>query len=325
DEGALPDVMGYADLYARVRRATDEAHMEGQLKAEILADPGRYVSVDDETTLTLLDQKHAGKKLLLITNSEWSYTDPMMRFAIEPMLPAGMTWRDLFDVVVVSARKPSFFTASSPLYEVVSPDGLLRPTDRLREGAVHAGGCTHHLEQHLGLSGDEILYIGDHMFGDVHVTKDVLRWRTALILRELEEEIQVVEEAAADSRRLAALMSEKELLEAQQCETRLSLQRLQGGYMQGGDLVESELRSRAASLKDEIMQLDGVIAPLAKAAAELGNPEWGLLMRAGNDKSHLARQVERYADVYTSRVSNFLAATPFVFMRSSRGTLLHEP
>jgi 5'-nucleotidase len=48
-------------------------------------------------------------------------------------------------------------------------------------------------------------------------------------------------------------------------------------------------------------------------------------MRAGNDKSHLARQVERYADVYTSRVANFLSQTPYVYMRSLRGSLPHDP
>ncbi len=48
-------------------------------------------------------------------------------------------------------------------------------------------------------------------------------------------------------------------------------------------------------------------------------------MRAGNDKSHLARQVERYADIYTSRVSNFLFQTPFVYLRSHRGSLPHDP
>jgi len=62
---------------------------------------------------------------------------------------------------------------------------------------------------------------------------------------------------------------------------------------------------------------------LAKAFGALGNPTWGPLMRAGNDKSLFARQVERYADVYTSRVSNFLAATPFAYLRAARGSLPH--
>jgi hypothetical protein len=47
-------------------------------------------------------------------------------------------------------------------------------------------------------------------------------------------------------------------------------------------------------------------------------------MRTGNDKSHLARQIERYADVYTSRVSNLLAVSPYVYLRSPRGSLPHD-
>ena len=67
------------------------------------------------------------------------------------------------------------------------------------------------------------------------------------------------------------------------------------------------------------------LAPLARAAGELRNEAWGPLMRSGNDKSLFARQVERYADVYTSRVSNLLALTPFVYLRSPRGSLPHDP
>lgn len=37
---------------------------------------------------------------------------------------------------------------------------------------------------------------------------------------------------------------------------------------------------------------------------------WGYLSRAGlNDKSQFTRQIEKYADIYTSRVSNFLRYT----------------
>ncbi|HSP77772.1 MAG TPA: 5'-nucleotidase domain-containing protein, partial [Myxococcaceae bacterium] len=75
----------------------------------------------------------------------------------------------------------------------------------------------------------------------------------------------------------------------------------------------------------QLRALDAELGPLARAASELSNPIWGLLTRAGNDKSHLARQVERYADIYTSRVSNFLYATPFVYLRSPRGSLPHDP
>ena len=73
------------------------------------------------------------------------------------------------------------------------------------------------------------------------------------------------------------------------------------------------------------MALDAEISPLAKTGSELTNARWGLLTRAGNDKSHLTRQIERYADIYTSRVSNLLHATPFAYFRSPRGSLPHDP
>src|SRR5262249_54169857 len=70
DQRKLPEIMGYADLYKRVRGALDFAHMEGKLKADILAAPERFIELDPEIPLALLDQKHSGKKLMLITNSE---------------------------------------------------------------------------------------------------------------------------------------------------------------------------------------------------------------------------------------------------------------
>lgn len=46
------------------------------------------------------------------------------------------------------------------------------------------------------------------------------------------------------------------------------------------------------------------------------NERWGYLSRAGlNDKSQFTRQIEKYADIYTSRVSNFLRYTPYSYFR----------
>jgi hypothetical protein len=70
--------------------------------------------------------------------------------------------------------------------------------------------------------------------------------------------------------------------------------------------------------------LDDEIAPLAIASGTLNNERWGLLMRTGNDKSLLTRSVERHADIYMSRVSNFLYQTPFTFLRPPRGSLPHD-
>ena len=143
-----------------------------------------FVELDPELALTLLDQKAAGKTLMLITNSEWEYTQPMMKYAVERYLPEGMKWQDVFDLIIVSARKPDFFSTSSPFFEVLNEQGHLQrslgPSD---ESKIYVGGNASAIEEYLGMSGDEILYVGDHIFADVNISKSLLRWRTALIVR----------------------------------------------------------------------------------------------------------------------------------------------
>jgi HAD superfamily 5'-nucleotidase-like hydrolase len=324
DAGRLGGVLGYAELHRRVRTSIDEAHMEGELKAEIVADPDRFVEIDEQTPLALLDQRHAGKKLILITNSDWAYTRAMMAYAFEPHLPAGLSWRELFDLVIVSARKPAFFEQRNAVFEVVDDEGLVRPVRGIGRNGVYLGGHAGLVERFVGASGDEILYVGDHIYTDVHISKSVLRWRTALVLREVEEELASERAFRERESRLADLMRRKEALEYEACQLRLGVQRKRAKTRPGPTESIRELERRLADVRGQLDALDDRIAPLASEASQLSNPRWGLLMRAGNDKSHLARQVERYADVYTSRVSNFMFQTPFVYLRSPRGTLPHD-
>jgi 5'-nucleotidase len=326
DQGTLPRAFEYSSLYRHVRAGVDAQHMEGHLKAEIAAAPERYVVQDPEAALALLDQKAAGKKLLLITNSEWSFTSKMMAHAYDRHLPGDMTWRQLFDVVIVAARKPAFFTERGPFFEVVDEEGLLRPlVGPLHAGGIYLGGSAAQVERDLGISGDEILYVGDHMFGDVHVSKRTLSWRTALVLRELEAEVSALEAYRPIELRLMTLMREKEALEARLSLARLALQRLHSAYGPPSDVDKTTLEARVHDFRGQLVTLDARIGPLARAGSEMTNARWGLLTRAGNDKSHLTRQIERYADIYTSRVSNFLHATPYAYFRSPRGSLPHDP
>lgn len=323
DAGELPMGIGYPDVFAAVADAVDHTHDAGQLKEEILADPDRFIVLDPEIVLTLEDQRHAGKELMLITNSEWSYANEVMSYAFDRFLSDDRTWRDLFDVVIVSAAKPAFFTSSNPLYHVVDEDeSLLAPhKGKVEPGNAFFGGNARLLEASLGLSGDEILYVGDHIFGDVHFSKALLRWRTALVLRELETEVQSLESFIPDQLKLDELMSEKGRLEAQLSTMRVSEQRKRVGY---AEPVVDGSKAEIEALRDRLVALDEEIAPYAVSAGRLRNPTWGPLMRAGFDKSLFARQVERYADVYTSRVSNFLYATPFATLRASRLDLPHD-
>lgn len=319
DAGEFPAAstpLGYDELYWAVIGSLDDSHATGALKADIMADPDRFCVVDEEIPATLLDQRLAGKRLLLITNSEWGYTQPMMRYAFDAALGrlGATTWRELFDLVVIAANKPRFFSESPPAFRMVDPErGLLEPHyGPYRLGEVYHGGSAALVERSLGLAGDQILYVGDHLFGDVHVSKRALRWRTALIMREIEAEIADAEGFAGDEVILRQLMGEKRALEGELSALRLS------GLKAGGAPPEFD------DVYAAIRALDERITPYAVRAGELGNREWGPLMRAGNDKSLYARQVEKYADVYTSRVSNFLARTPFAYLRATRTSLPHD-
>ena len=325
DAGELPARIGYDDLYTTVRRTLDEAHLEGLLKAEIVGDPDRFVDRDAEVPLALLDQKEAGKKVILITNSEWEYAAPMMAYAFDPYLPGDMTWRDLFSLAIVGARKPAFFGERAPAFEVVNEEGLLRAhTGLLQEGRAYVGGNAALVEASLGLTGEQILYVGDHVFADVKRSKDVFRWRTALVLRALEDEIAALDRFRPAQAQLKPMMEEKERLEAHYSALKLERLRNRRGYGPQTERSGAEIEQRIAEVRAQVLALDAQIAPLARASGQLVNENWGPLLRAGNDKSHLARQLETSADVYTARVSNFLHYTPFVYLRSHRGSMAHD-
>jgi 5'-nucleotidase len=325
DRRTITPVLGYRELWDRIRESLDQAHAEGRLKAEIIEQPGAYVELDPDLPLALLDQKQSGKRLLLITNSEWVYTREMMRYAVDRFLPAGTTWRALFDLVIVSARKPDFFSFRGPLFEVVDEEGLLRPVyGSPKAPGLFLGGHAEMVEQYLGLSGSEILYVGDHLYTDVRASKDVRRWRTGLIVRELEEELVAVERLQAGQARLDALMAKKAELEDEQAQLRLRLLRLERGYGPIEGSGAAALEVRLARLRGRVEKLDAEIAPLAGALGTVFSETWGPLMSAGADRSFLARQLEDSADLYTSRVSNLLHTTPFAYLRAPRGQMPHE-
>ncbi|XP_031496925.1 uncharacterized protein LOC116262049 [Nymphaea colorata] len=332
DEGALPAELGpldYRGLYKAVTLALFNAHVEGRLKSEIIGEPERFVIPDPELPLALLDQKESGKKLLLITNSDYHYTNKMMQHAFNRYLPNDMGWRDLFEMVIVSARKPEFFQISQPMYEVVTEDGLMRPCFKAHSGGLYSGGSALMVEKFLNIHGDEILYVGDHIYTDVSQSKVHLRWRTALICRELEEEYKALIDSKNHRTALIKLINQKETVGELFNQLRLALQRRTkerpAQTLAATSMGDQELTETMQKLLIVMQRLDEKIAPMLEADGEKFNKRWGYLCRAGLwDKSHLTRQIEKYADIYTSRVSNFLYYTPFVYFRSQEQRLAHD-
>jgi len=325
DAQRLPSGLDPRTLARVARSAIDAAHLEGAVKAEVMADPERYVVDDPEMVETLRDLADANKALLLITNSEWEYTHAMLSHAIDRHLPRGQTYRELFSVVVVQARKPSFFSGDAPAFRLVDSTGLFRPhRGPLEPKQVYAGGHARLLEAGLALSGDEVLYVGDHIYADVHASGNVLRWRTALIVPELEAELMALAEFEVVQQEIDQMMGTKTVWEHELSQLRLRVQRHRTGRNEEARADLEQLRHREERLRQQLIELDARIAPLVERSGSLVSARWGQLLRCGADKSFLARQIERYADLYTSRVSNLLYYTPFVYLRAPRVSLPHD-
>ena len=56
---------------------------------------------------------------------------------------------------------------------------------------------------------DEILYIGDHIYGDIVRLKKDCAWRTALVVEELESEIAKDKQSAPTLQQINTLMDQK--------------------------------------------------------------------------------------------------------------------
>ena len=185
---------------------------------------------------------------------------------------------------------------------------------------IYLGGDAARVENYLGLSGSQILYVGDHVFADVRMSKASLRWRTALILRELEEELQAIEEIRPIETELSRLMAREGGSRATAPRGPTRTPAPHPGLRPRGSDPTAEIQAELDDLWARMEALDQQVgSPGQDRPAEAFSSRWGTPLRSGYDISHLARQVERSADIYTSRVSNFLYATPFAYLRAKRG------
>ena len=184
-------------LFTDIRECIDEAHRDGTILDEVVSNLPHFVHRDPNLAPTLHKLRSAGKKLFLLTNSRAAYTEKMMTYLLGGAMTEYPKWQNFFDVVIVAATKPIFFTERRPLLE---RDGeTTRPAQPpLERGKIYEGGNLQDVERALGATGDEVLYVGDHIYGDILRSKKDSAWRTAMIIQELETEIAAYESCNED-------------------------------------------------------------------------------------------------------------------------------
>jgi len=187
----------YGAVFDDVRKSIDEAHRDGDFYATVTRDLPKYVQRDDDLEATLHKFRSAGKKLFLLTNSPWSYTDTMMSYLFGSRRKEYPTWRHYFDAVVVAAQKPNWFREGRSLMER-DRDMLRDVSGKIDRGRIYEGGNLAEFERLLGIRGSSVLYVGDHIYGDILRSKKESSWHTAMIIPELDAEIDA-EQALLDA------------------------------------------------------------------------------------------------------------------------------
>jgi HAD superfamily 5'-nucleotidase-like hydrolase len=328
----------YAEAWNDVRECIDLSHQDDTIKGQIMADPSRYFELDPELGSTLHKFRSAGKRLFLLTNSFYPYTDAVLTYLLGGQLSTYESWHAYFDWIIVGSRKPGFFTGQQPYQELdLKGRPIGDPVGEPRRGRIYQGGNQAGLMKSMGIYADEVLYVGDHIYGDIVRSKKSSGWRTALIVDDLEHDLDVrrarritLEEIEHLSQLQIKLTDE---ITAQRYLARLLAKMTPADLVRGGARPEDalalldEAKAQIRHRFDRLRKYEEETADtLARRIAEIDsafNKYWGSLFAARKDTSRFGDQVDAYACVYTSRVTNFRFVSPVKYFHAPHGSLPH--
>jgi 5'-nucleotidase len=170
-----------------------------------------------------------------------------------------------------------------------------------------------------------VLYVGDHIYGDILRSKKESSWSTAMIIQELDAEVLAHEASHTDLARMRLLEEELEKLEDELRFYQARFKELSRGAAGNGAEAE-RIRAKRA--------VERVRAQLRSSVAELGvrservsarfHPYFGSLLKEQNEMSSFGLQVELYADIYMRRVSCLKSYSPQQYFRSPYDLMPHE-
>ncbi|XP_077263228.1 5' nucleotidase B isoform X2 [Temnothorax americanus] len=302
-EGEL--TMSFKSIFQDVRNAVDWIHLHGDLKSKTIENLDEYVKKDERLPMFLTRIRESGARVFLLTNSDYVFTDKIMTYLFD--FPHGArpdephrNWKTYFDTIVVDARKPLFFGEGTILRQVDTRTGALKLGTHkgpLHTGEVYSGGSCDVFTELIGAKGKDVLYVGDHIFGDILKSKKIKGWRTFLIVPELVQELHVW----TDKCQLFAELQSLDVMLGEMYKN------LDSSTKEKPDI--SKLR---ASIRDVTHKMD------------LAYGMMGSLFRSGSRQTFFSSQVVRYADLYAATFLN-LIYYPFSYMFRAPAMLMpHE-
>jgi 5'-nucleotidase len=292
--------MTYCGVFEDVNDTINALHRDGLMKNEILGNPDKYIKKDIRIPTLLERLRLQEKKTFLLTNSEYYYTNGVMKHLL------GNLWKEYFDIVIVNGRKPHFFGDGTTLREVDEKTGNLKlsnissSTTGFERGKIYNGGNLSLFKKFTKTTGGEVLYVGDSINHDVISSKENrCFWRTCLLLRELGNEIETWK------------TSDK------QYQHFLNLEYVRAKTFQGMDSQTRIEPPDLDKLRDKIYQCQYDFDSFF-------NPYFGSVFRSGSKESYYSNQVMSFADLYTSDCLNFLNYPLFYYFTAVEKMYPHE-
>lgn len=290
-------------LQQDVRKAIDHVHLSGDMHNRIGANPELYLDPNPRLGEYLEAVRASGRKLFCLTNSHYNFVSAGMKFILGDYLAKNNKrpdeWQSMFDVTIVGARKPSFFTRDAQFRKIDRETGhmsMVPVTSLNSEDVYTAGGLEEMLRLFPEAKGPNTLYCGDHIFADLVKPSKHALWRTCAIIKELEHEITSTSTVEFRTR-VADVLALDALIECGQC---------------------------LPDIQDEIQQLKDKRSSLRRLSKEVLNPYFGSVFRTKSHRTQLFFKAGRYADIYTSSIINFLNYAPDHCFYTGRSTYPHE-
>ncbi|MGH0187081.1 UNVERIFIED_CONTAM: hypothetical protein FKN15_023747 [Acipenser sinensis] len=228
----------------------------------------KYILHGDETYAVLNRLVNNGKKLFLITNSPFSFVDKGMKFMV------GRNWRDLFDVIIIQAEKPSFFTDRRNRMSISDLAALTITLSFSMQGNLFD------FLHMTGWRGSKVLYFGDHLYSDLADLMLRHGWRTGAIVPELHTEIRIVNTE-------------------QHLHTLTWLQALTG-------LLERMQVHQDAESQTILLEWMKERHELRSVTKNLFNPQFGSIFRTYHNPTYFSRRLCRFSDLYMASISCLL-------------------
>ena len=158
-------------------------------------------------------------------------------------------------------------------------------------------------------AGEEILYVGDHLYSDVLRSKRTLGWRSAFIMPELEDEMRVFADNVSVYRNIESMRKLRDELSQYGEELRRT-----------NNPDDPEIAQILEGLAEDDKVVKNKLTELAEEWHQAHHPIWGAMFNSGYQDSRFAFFVGNYACLYTSKATNLgLCSADHAFRTTSEG------